>query len=306
MNESMTSHAAASEATELQTPPLLYEMIRSFVALSRTLNLSHAVSELNSTRQTVRRHISLLEEMKGEALFSIEDRRYQLTVAGSEVLPEAENILARCNVWARGQMRHCDGMPQINMVLPNGGEFFQQQKPLSTIWQSDRPLLSATLKAWTLSEGRLESEHFQNVRPYAMVYRNSLNGWVCVELGEQSSYVSWYGMANARSSVGRVLGELPGGRDLGRLLSFPFFDVERERNARVDHIYTQIPRGPENKLEQICYVRLLLGCSFPDGSFALVSMIDRHNDIDILGTPGHKMPPELVMKLEPILLNQEH
>ena len=42
--------------------PLLFEMLRSFTTLARTLNLSHAVEELNSTRQTIRRHISQLED----------------------------------------------------------------------------------------------------------------------------------------------------------------------------------------------------------------------------------------------------
>ena len=294
----MTSPPTASKATDAPTPPLLYEMVRSFVTLARTLNLSHAVAELKSTRQTVRRHIAQLEDMGGKALFVIDDRRYQLTDAGLEALPEAEDILARCNVWARGQVRHQDGMSLYAADFPNGGNFYQQQKPINTIWTSERPLHAAALKAWALGEGELDSPAFQKIRPYAMVYRNSPNGWICVELGEQSSYVSWFGLANARSSVGRVLGELPGGPDFGRLLSMPFHEVEQALNARVDHIYTQIVWGPDEKLEQICYARLLLGCRFPDGSFALVSIVDRHNGIDISGTPGVLMSPELVMDLD--------
>ena len=306
MNRPMTSPLSGTKATHVQTPPLLYEMVRSFVTLSRTLNLSHAVTELNSTRQTVRRHIAQLEEMAGKPLFVIDDRRYQLTDAGQEALPEAENILARCNVWARGQVRHKDGMPLYAADFPNGGNFYQQQKPINTIWTSDRPLHAAALKAWAMAEGELESPAFKKIRPYVMVYRNSPNGWICVELGEQSSYVSWFGLANARSSVGRVLGELPGGPDFGRLLSMPFHEVEQAQNARVDHIYTQIVRGPDQKLEQICYARLLLGCRFPDGSFALVSIVDRHNGIDIAGTPDVLMAPELVMDLDAIGLNEAH
>jgi biotin operon repressor len=295
-----------TQALGSQVPPLLYEMIRSFVTLARTLNLSHAVEELGSTRQTVRRHIAQLEEMKGAELFHVEERRYRLTAVGLETLPEAEHIIARCNVWARGQIAHQNGLRQYKSQLPDGGDFYQQQLPLSSIWTSDRPLMAAAHKAWTLAEGQLESPFFQSVRPYAMVYRSSPSGWICVELGEQSSYVTWFGLANARSSVGRVLAELPGGDDFARLLSMPFQDVERERNVRVDHIYTQLPRGPEGHPEQICYARLLLGCSFPDGSFALMSIVDRNNDIEIIGTPGRRMPDELVMDLDAIKLNQEH
>jgi hypothetical protein len=75
---------------------------------------------------------------------------------------------------------------------------------------------------------------------------------------------------------------------------------------RVDQVYTQVPRGPDTAPVQICYTRLLLGSSFPDGSFALISVVDRHNDIDIQGTPGQKMPEELVMDIDAISLNQKH
>ncbi|AXI45073.1 LysR family transcriptional regulator [Sulfitobacter sp. SK012] len=306
MNEPVNIPESTTEAVEVHAPPLLYEMIRSFTTLARTLNLSHAVTELNSTRQTVRRHIAQLEEMMGEPLFSIDDRRYHLTEAGNQTLPEAQDILARCNVWMRGQVVHQNGMPQYKIEFPTGGDFYQQQKPLNSIWKSDRPLLAAALKAWTMANGDLESPYFEALRPYVMVFRNSPNGWVCVELGDESSYVSWFGLATARSSIGRVLGELPGGADFARLLSQPFHDVERDRSVRVDHIYTQIPRGPDQDPVQICYARLLLGCSFPDGSFALVSVVDRHNEIEISDTPGRQMPADLVMNVDTISLNQKH
>ena len=56
-------NAPTPNLTEVNQP-LLFEMIRSFTTLAQTLNLSHAVAELNSTRQTVRRHISQLEALR--------------------------------------------------------------------------------------------------------------------------------------------------------------------------------------------------------------------------------------------------
>ena len=44
-----------------------------------------------------------------------------------------------------------------------------------------------------------------------------------------------------------------------------------------------MPHGPDDVLRPICFARLLLGCSFPDGSFAMVSMVDRSCEIDIPG-----------------------
>lgn len=284
-------------------PALLFEMMRSFVALASTLNLSQAVEELGSTRQTVRRHIKQLEEAMGYKLFDVNERRYSLTRKGKDAVGPAQLLLDQGNVWYRGQVIYQDGMPQYKIEFPGGGSFYQQQKPLGLVWTDQRPLLAAVLKAWTLSKGALEDAHFEAVRPYVMVFRNSQNGWICTELGEKSSYVTWFGLANARSSIGRVLGELPGGAEFGRLLNQPFNEVECDGGLRLDHIYTQIPREAGGAPQQICYARLLLGARFPDGSFALVSVVDRHNNIQITGTPGKLMAPELVMDAD--LLNQK-
>ena len=113
-------------------PALLFEMIRSFVTLAQTLNLSHAVAQLASTRQTVRRHIQQLEKAMGAPLFTIENRRYSLTKAGVEALPEARDIIDRGKLWLDGKTRHADGMLRLSHEEPNGWSFHQQQQPLNT------------------------------------------------------------------------------------------------------------------------------------------------------------------------------
>ena len=91
-------------------PALLYEMIRSYTTLARTLNLSHAVDELGITRQTLRRHIAQLEQVRNESLFSVKDRRYELTPAGEAALPTAHDLLARIETWSMGQASQIDGL----------------------------------------------------------------------------------------------------------------------------------------------------------------------------------------------------
>ena len=232
----------------MESHGLLHEMIRSFTTLARTLNLSHAVKELGSTRQTVRRHITLLEEAKGEQLFSVEERQYRLTEAGQRALPEALEILARGNSWLNNSLNHVDGLQHLSRKQPDGWSFWQQQRPVSEMWTSDRPLLRECLKAWALSEGQLEHEAMQHIRPYFMVFRDSPSGWICVELGDLSSYVSWFGWTNARSSIGRDVGKLPGGDDFARLVGMPFDEVFRTQNVRLDHVFTQIKRDPEGPI----------------------------------------------------------
>ena len=90
MNKTIDLKTAVFPANTNVTPGLLFEMIRSFVTLAATLNLSHAVKDLGSTRQTVRRHISTLEDAMGVPLFYVDDRRYYLTVAGENALPDAK------------------------------------------------------------------------------------------------------------------------------------------------------------------------------------------------------------------------
>lgn len=292
----------------MESHGLLHEMIRSFTTLARTLNLSHAVKELGSTRQTVRRHITLLEEAKGEQLFSVEERQYRLTEAGQRALPEALEILARGNSWLNNSLNHVDGLQHLSRKQPDGWSFWQQQRPVSEMWTSDRPLLRECLKAWALSEGQLEHEAMQHIRPYFMVFRDSPSGWICVELGDLSSYVSWFGWTNARSSIGRDVGKLPGGDDFARLVGMPFDEVFRTQNVRLDHVFTQIKRDPEGSPVPISYQRLLLGARFPDGTFALISVVDRTYDLDIYGLADseiQRMPPDLVMSFDEKVLKYE-
>ena len=84
---------------------ILFEMLRSFTTLAHTLNLSKAVRVLGSTRQTVRRHIDILEDIRGEKLFKLQDRQYNLTEAGSQSLHEAEILLSRGEAWLTGRTK---------------------------------------------------------------------------------------------------------------------------------------------------------------------------------------------------------
>ncbi|MEL6808184.1 MAG: LysR family transcriptional regulator [Pseudomonadota bacterium] len=292
MNESSENLATLNQ-------PLLFEMIRSFTTLAETLNLSHAVAELNSTRQTVRRHIAQLEAAKGEALFTLENRQYHLTEAGQKALPEALDLLARGRSWLLGQISHRNGLENVYAELPEGRTFWMQQRPMSDLWSLERPLLKAAFRAWAMSDGELEADVLRDVRPYFMVYRDSPNGWICIEIGDESSYVTWSGWAAARSSLGRNMDVLPGGGDFAHLMVSPFEDAATHKNTRLDHIHTQLRRAPDGPYLPIFYQRLLLPGRFPDGTFALISVVDRHHDVEILGLDEEvrpRMPDEVVMK----------
>ncbi|MEM1075639.1 MAG: LysR family transcriptional regulator [Pseudomonadota bacterium] len=303
-----TNFPKLKDKKRIEAHALLYEMIRSFATLARTLNLSHAVKELGCTRQTLRRHISLLEELKGVALFEVKDRQYRLTEEGTSALPEALDILARTSSWLMGQVSHYHGMQRAHAVLPDNSTFWLQQQPMGELWASERSLLRECFRAWAVAGGDVESEAMKHVRPFFMVYRNSINGWICVEIGDKASYVTWYGWATARSSIGRALYGLPGGDEFAHLMVEPFEDASNHQNTRLDHIHTQLRREPEGPHIPLNYRRLVLAGRFPDGSPALISVLDRCYEINIADLDESaimSMPQDLVMPRDPVELLYE-
>lgn len=288
--------AVEENASSKPPPALLFEMIRSFVTLASTLNLSHAVKDLNSTRQTVRRHISSLETAMGGPLFLVDDRRYQLTALGESVLPDAKDILARGITWLRGQASSHGHLQKLKAHVGDW-DFYQQQQPLGAVWKDNHILVRETLRAWAMSSAQIEAETFRHVRPYLIIYRRSEVGWICVEFGEKSVYVNWFGIDFARSSIGRPLSQMPAGEEFSHLIYQAFDEAESKQIARLDHVFTRMPQQPAGTLAPVAYQRLILNAFFPDGSPAVMSLVqpvDEVNiaDLDLSGVEGlTKMQP---------------
>lgn len=286
-----------------QVSAILFELLRSFSKLAETLNLSKAVRELGSTRQTVRRHIRLLEERTGQVLFTLEDRQYHLTEAGRRALPEANELLARGAAWLNNSSGHINGLVHLAHQDEMGFSYYLQQHPLGDLWTGGTVLLQKGFQCWADAKGEIESEAFAPIRPFITVFRMLENDWVCAEVGSQSSYATWYGWQAERSSVGRGISNMPGGNGFSPLLSKPFADVHIHGGARLDHVHTQIDTQNDDTLVPISYQRLLLGCRFPDGSFALATLIDRTHNIRVDGLSDERiksMPNEYVMEIEQI------
>ena len=283
---------------KITASPLLFEQMKSFVCLAQTLNLSKTVRELETTRQTVRRHIAQLEEMKGEALFRVEDRRYLLTDAGQHSLREAQELIARGEAWVNNASGHINGLFHLSAKHVKGFTYHLQQQSLSAMWQSKSPLLSFGVRRWAAAKGQIESPEFKPLRPYLMVFRRLVNDWICVEVGDKSSFATWYGWRWERSSVGRGVADLPGGTGFANLLSQPFQETHLTEGIRLDHIHTRIRAADSEEMVPISYERLLMGCFFPDGSRAIAALINRTHDINIKGLSdetAQSMPSALIM-----------
>ncbi len=281
-------------------------MLRSYIALARTLNMSEAVDLLGSTRQTIRRHIDILEETRGVKLFEVRDRQYRLTDSGARSLKEAEAILARGEAWLAGNAEDFNGRLLVN---EEGSPVFCAQKHrLSRLWIDRSPLLQYGFQSWADANTLLESPALALIRPYLIIYRRHGNDWLCVEIGEKSSYRSWFGWAWAKSSVGCLMIETPAGVPYARFISQAYEEVYEGYSVRLDHIHTQMPRGRDGMLQPVSFQRLLLGCTFPDGEFALGVLVDRTYNITISGIDQAQirtMPETLVMAFDPVDLETQ-
>ena len=256
-------------------------MLRSFTTLARTLNLSKTVEELGVTRQTIRRHINDLEELKGARLFEMIDRQYVLTPEGTNALGEAEKLVASAESWISGDSATVDGLNQVRFRNNTGYSFFSQEHPTHEIWTSGVPILKAGFNMWVRSEGRLEHPSMKKIRPYLVVYRKYGNDWLCAEVGEKSSYATWLGWTWARSAVGSLMRDDPTDVEDDRFVMQAYNNAFTTGHPRYDHISAHYARHEGGPLEPVNYQRLLLVCFFPDGSPALAALVARTNQVSI-------------------------
>ncbi|WP_193367675.1 LysR family transcriptional regulator [Pelagibius marinus] len=284
------------------TPSTLFEILRSFTTLASTLNLSETVQRLGVTRQTVRRHINTLEELKGAKLFELRNRSYFLTDAGMQCRLEAQAILDQTEDWLRNKSvraRSRGALERVSYKDEKGYSFHAQQHHLGRLWVDAPPLLRRAFEAWSQAELQLEHPAMTSIKAYRLVYRRLQDSWLCVEVGESSSYATWLGWEWAKSAVGRFSQDDPVGTDFDNFMSQAYHGVFVAGGARLDHIAGLIPRARNAEAIPARFQRLLLGCVFPDGEPALALFVARTNRVEIAGLGPNEipeMPAELLME----------
>lgn len=283
----------------MNAPNNLLEMLRSFVELSKTLNLSKAVRNLGTTRQTVRRHIDCLEEARGDKLFQLRDRQYQLTPFGKQSLNEAKFILARADAWVLSQTQWINDLEFIESENDSGApEYYSQQHRLDRIQRDGTPLIQSGFSCWANSQTFIESPELKLIRPFLLIYRPSKDGWQCVEIGESSSYAVWFGWEWAKSNVGHTVKETPAGTDYADHILQAYQMIYENGGVRFDHLIRQVPRKKDGPSHSICFQRLLIGLTFPNGDRALGVLADATEHVDIAGLDKNRIErmPEQFLK----------
>lgn len=266
---------------------MTFEMLRAFVTLSESLNLTEASHRLGVTRQTIRRYITCLEELKGAPLFTLERNTYALTPLGGAMIDDAKVILRQTERWrvpveGRGQM-----VPRLETsqcVDRQGREFLSQQHPICDISHKGSPLIQDALAAWATSSARLEATAFAAVRPYVVVYKKDPLGWLCIEIGELSAYTQWFGWTWSKSAVGNLSRNDQAGDEFDRMVSETYATVHRSGDARLDHVFAHLPRETSEQPLPVTFQRLLMTLILPDRSpvLAVLVVITRHVEINAL------------------------
>lgn len=288
-----------------QNPSVTVAMLRAFVVLSRTLNLTKACQELGATRQTVRRHITDLEAIKGVPLFKNENRQYQLTPFGKASLDDAKSILRELDSWS-GQSpltkSSSKGLEASRYVDAEGREFFSQQHPVSQIALNGPPLLRRALVGWGKAQTQIEHEEMRDIRPYTVLYRKGSSGWVFVDVGAESAYARWFGWAWSKSAIGKLMQEDNVGDEFNDFISGAYSRIYHEGGVRLDHLFAYLPKDGSDVPLPVTFQRLLLGCVFPDGTpgLSVLALITNQVDFDAVQPENlPDIPEELKMDAIP-------
>lgn len=287
--------------TPRTAPSVIYEMLLSFVALADTLNLTRAVNRLGSTRQTVRRHVATLEEILGERLFELVDRHYRLTEAGADHLDNAKAIVADTENWLSGRQRNQSSPRSIRLIEIEEGWLHLQQHPLSDVWKLAPPLLQRGLELWTRARAQLEDRAMNRIRPYLVIHRRVRDDWICVHVGDKSSYATWLGWSWAKSALGSTYETDPLHSDADRFLVDVYEAVDRTGGLWYDHVFARFPRKAGAAPEPVLYQRLVFSCAFPDQNRAVAALVARTNNVVIPRFAGKKLPtmqPSDLMEFE--------
>lgn len=274
--------------TEKSVPAVFSEMLRSFATLGRCLNLSQAVQELGLTRQTIRRHINELERRHGAELFTLTNRQYALTKQGEAALAGAERLLTESEIWLSTGRVFPTGLNHLAHPIDPKRWFYTQQQPLHDVWATGQPMLQAGIAAWTKSHAQLRHDELAPMLPYSMVYRPYNDDWLCVEVGNESSYATWFGKDMAQSKLGRHLSEDKPYDAMYQYLVHAYKMAVEQGGLWYDHVSASLPKKPGEEPRPVQYQRLVAGCTFPDGEPAVLVLVSRTNDIDIPALPSDK------------------
>ncbi len=273
----------------------ILKAVFSFKRLAETGSINRAAKTLDVSRHTLRRHIQVLRCLNDDPLFELSGGAQQLTNAGRS-LNERINPLFRTVSQLLNEAASSENLD----ISTDDLKYFSQRHSLLDI-DANVPLISKAYKSWMSSGGRLNEAPLSLLRPWILTYRETKQGWICIHVGEKSSFATWMGTDWAASAIGRSSETDVTGERFSRTASEGYYNVMLWGSPRLEHVTTKIARNDTGKREWVSYQRLLLPCVLPEGDRVLTSIAARTNNVLIKSQRGKKkikMPAELLMEDE--------
>ncbi len=142
------------------------------------------------------------------------------------------------------------------------------------------PLIKHAWRAWRDGGYFLDGTSMAALKSWLVVFQRRETGWEMFEVGERSSYATWYGEEVARNAIARVHenGRIPGTFEFNSWS--PFAAVLDRCQPRYDHIQANIRRN--GKKEWVSMQRLAVPVRRADGTWVVASVVARTNQIEIL------------------------
>jgi hypothetical protein len=276
-------------------PTISFAMLRSFVELGTSLNLTSTVSRLGVSRQTIRRHIRDLELILQLQLFETGVKTYQLTEQGREFLAESSRLMDHVQDVMSGVL--CASRHAHDVTFNPEGEryYLSKQHSLMDCSNSNCHLIRHGFASWMSSRGQLSSDELERLMPFLAIYRYQRDGWVYMHVGEQSSLATWLGPVWARSEIGTFVHDDAVANPSDRFVFDAYKSVFVTGSPRLDHVATVIPVSREGEMQPINYQRLTMVGVLPDGTHVLLVLSVRTNEIDVGYDKFALMPPHRCM-----------
>ncbi len=277
----------------LTLPSATCDAMKSFFVLANTGSLSDTVRILGITRQTVRRHINLLETIRGTMLFTAGNGGYQLSESGKAEYRVVSKIINQTSRWTTGLAAISPVLELCNGRGPDGGYYLSQQHPVSSLILNGPVAMKRIYKAWVDGGGQVEAPAFKRVRSELLIYRENAGNWTCMHAGEKAALAIWLGPVWGKSLIGVQLTHDPVACWADEFVLQAYQQAIDSGECRYDHLAITLGRGPDGEPEGVCYQRLVMPCRLPDASEAVAVFCILTNNIDIGLLPGqahHRMP----------------
>lgn len=245
---------------------LLFGYVRSFVRLAYLGDVSIAARELETTRQTIGRHIMELENLLECTLFEAVGANSRMTEWGVLWLPRAEEIFDTCSaLFSKKDKRNT--------------EYRSTQLPLRMLLRdsSISKRLSAFAGAWMLGDKSLSCERMAQFHDHWITYERKKGTWCARSVGANSALSQFYGQDLATNSAGATIQQMISGTELRDEISFLLDSIYTRGGIHFSEVACRLIKPGTTEPITVLYQRVLVELSDENERPVVGSVIELMN-----------------------------